>query len=198
MSHKVSRTLLWLFVINLGMAFGAGLYEHRIVVPDWISSDDAGAHWNAEAARRDNTGLRFWAYVTTGPLTLLTLANLVAAWKASGAIRGWWLAAALTILADRILTFSVLHPNNDWTDGCGRFIGIGRHRDTMGEFELSAPCSGARGMACGAQGILVVPARGIACFRRRRRLPVLRQYSRQRADWSCRHPNEVVSAFRRR
>ncbi len=24
--------LLWLFVINLGIAFGAGLYEHRIVV----------------------------------------------------------------------------------------------------------------------------------------------------------------------
>ena len=25
--------LLWLFVINLGIAFGAGVYEHRIVVP---------------------------------------------------------------------------------------------------------------------------------------------------------------------
>lgn len=110
MLRNASRTLLWLFVINLGIAFGAGLYEHRIVVPDWISSDAAGAHWNAEAARRDNTGLRFWAYVTTGPLTLLTLANLVAAWKASGAIRGWWLAAALTILADRVLTFSYFIP----------------------------------------------------------------------------------------
>jgi hypothetical protein len=32
---------------------------------------------NAEAMRQTNTGLRFWAYVTTVPLTLLTLANLV-------------------------------------------------------------------------------------------------------------------------
>ena len=50
MSSSISTTLLWLFVINLGIAFGAGLYEHRIVVPNWISSsDDSGAHWNAEA-----------------------------------------------------------------------------------------------------------------------------------------------------
>src|SRR5688500_2333167 len=102
--------LLWLFVINLGIAFGAGLYEHRIVVPNWISSDDHGSHWNAEAVRRDNTGLRFWAYVTTGPLTLLTLANLFAAWRALGAVRGWWLAAGALVLADRILTFSYFIP----------------------------------------------------------------------------------------
>lgn len=102
--------LLWLFIINLGIAFGAGLYEHRIVVPDWISSDAAGAHWNAAAARTDNTGLRFWAFVSTGPLTLLTLANLFAAWRSSGAIRGWWLAAALLVLADRVLTFGYFIP----------------------------------------------------------------------------------------
>jgi len=68
--------LLWLFVINLGIAFGAGLYEHRIVLPRWLESGDAGAHWNAEAARRDHTGRKFWGFVTTVPLTLLTLANL--------------------------------------------------------------------------------------------------------------------------
>ena len=60
MSRELPTILLWLFVINLGTAFGAGLYEHRIVVPDWIASDAAGAHWHADAARRDNTGLRFW------------------------------------------------------------------------------------------------------------------------------------------
>lgn len=106
----MQATLLWLFVINLGIAFGAGLYEHRIVVPNWISSDAGGAHWNAAAARSDNTGLRFWAFVSTGPLTLLTLANLFAAWKSSGTIRGWWLAAALLVLADRMLTFGYFIP----------------------------------------------------------------------------------------
>ena len=111
MSFTTSTILLWLFVINLGIAFGAGLYEHRIVVPRWISSSPAsGAHWNAEAVRQDDTGRRFWAFVTTMPLTVLTLANLYAAWRVSGTLRGWWLAAALAALADRALTFSYFIP----------------------------------------------------------------------------------------
>ena len=110
MTPRIAKLLLWLFVINLGIAFGAGLYEHRIVVPHWIVADDTGVHWNAEMARRDDTGLRFWAFVTTGPLTLLTLANLVAGWRAPDSIRFWWLAAALSALADRIVTFSYFVP----------------------------------------------------------------------------------------
>src|SRR5512145_2635733 len=91
--------LLWLFVINLGIAFGAGLYESRIVVSQWISSSpESGNRWNAEAAQRADTGLKFWVYVTTVPLTLLTTANLLAAWRAWDAIRRWWLSAALTAL----------------------------------------------------------------------------------------------------
>lgn len=111
MSRKTATILLWLFVINLGVAFGAGLYEHRVVVPRWIvSSPDAGSHWLAEAVRQDDTGLRFWAFVTTGPLTLLTLANLFAAWRAAAPVRAWWLAAALLALADRLFTFSYFIP----------------------------------------------------------------------------------------
>ena len=103
--------LLWLFVINLGVAFGAGLYEHRIVVSRWVTfSPESRAHWDAAAVRQDDTGRRFWAFVTTGPLTLLTLANLFTAWRASGAVRGWWLAAGLVALADRAFTFSYFIP----------------------------------------------------------------------------------------
>ncbi len=111
MSGTTSAVLLWLFVINLGVAFGAGLYEHRIVVPGWISaSPESGAHWNPDAVRQDDTGRRFWAFVTTVPLTLLTLVNLYAAGRASGSLRIWWLAAALAALADRAFTFSYFIP----------------------------------------------------------------------------------------
>jgi hypothetical protein len=111
MWHSMLTFALWLFVIDLGIAFGAGLYEHRIVLPRWItSSPEAGNGWNAAAARRDDTGRKFWAFVTTLPLTLLTLANLFAAWNAHGAIRAWWLAAALVALVDRALTFSYFIP----------------------------------------------------------------------------------------
>jgi hypothetical protein len=106
-----SRALLWLFVLNLGIAFGAGLYEHRIVVPTWISSSpELGAHWNANAVRETNTGRRFWVFVTTVPLTMLTLANLGAAWRERGPVRQWWLTAALVALAERLITFSYFIP----------------------------------------------------------------------------------------
>jgi hypothetical protein len=110
-SGSSSTIALWLFVINLGVVFGAGVYEHRIVLSRWItSSSDRVAHWNADAARQDDTGLRFWAFVSTMPLTLLTLANLFFAWRAAGAVRGWWLAAAFAALADRLFTFSYFIP----------------------------------------------------------------------------------------
>jgi hypothetical protein len=101
---------LWLFVINLGVAFGAGLYEHRIVVPRWVASSAQGTHWRPEVARDDDVGRRFWGFVSTMPLTLLTLANLFLAWRGNGPMRAWWLAAALVALAERLLTFFYFIP----------------------------------------------------------------------------------------
>ena len=118
MSSKASTVLLWLFVMNIGIAFGAGLYEHRIVIPDWVSaSPESGAHWNAEAVRQDDTGRRFWVAVTTVPLTLLTLANLWAAWRSGGTVRNWWLAAAGVLLAERIFTLAYFSPTMVWLSG---------------------------------------------------------------------------------
>jgi hypothetical protein len=111
MAQHIPQVLLWLFVINLGIALGAGLYESRIVVPQWIStSPESVPRWNAEAARQANAGLKFWVYVTTVPLTLLTLVNLIAAWAAKGVMRRWWLGAAVAAVADRAFTFAYFIP----------------------------------------------------------------------------------------
>lgn len=111
-AQRIAQILLWLFVINLGIALGAGLYESRIVVPQWISySPESGYRWNVEAARQANTGVNFWVYVTTVPLTLLTLANLFVAWRWSrGELRRWWLGAGFGTVADKILTFGYFIP----------------------------------------------------------------------------------------
>ena len=112
MRHEtLSKVFLWLFLLNLGTAFGAGLYEHRIVVADWLSLGPDGLwHWNAQVAQQDDTGRRFWGFVTTGPLTVLTLATLFAAWKAPVGLRGWWLGAGVAALMDRLLTFGFFIP----------------------------------------------------------------------------------------
>jgi hypothetical protein len=54
--------VLWLFVINLGVAFGAGLYERRIVAPRWLTrSVDTGLTgtpiWSAATTPGDGSGL---------------------------------------------------------------------------------------------------------------------------------------------
>jgi hypothetical protein len=107
----INAVILWLFVLNLGIAFGAGLYETRIAVPRWLpGSPQTGYRWNRPAALEDNVGLRFWAYVSTMPLTLLTLASLIAPWWLTGPLRAWWLGAALAALLDRAMTFSYFIP----------------------------------------------------------------------------------------
>ena len=101
MRKYVRDILLWLFGLVLGISFGAGIYEGRIIVPQWENT--APEMW-------PNTGLKFWAYVTTGPLTLLTLASLVAAWRDQGPRRYWWLGAVAIAIAERSVTFSYFIP----------------------------------------------------------------------------------------
>lgn len=95
------QTVLWLFVINLGIAFGAGIYEARVVMPRWA---------NIPSSEWPNTGLMFWVYVTTVPLTLLTIANLIAAWLTQGPMRSWYLAAVCIVVIERLATFSYFIP----------------------------------------------------------------------------------------
>src|SRR5215475_8495046 len=111
MAAFIAWVILSLFVINLGIAFGAGLYESRITVPQWLSfSAGSGYRWNAEAARQANVGLRFWVYVTTVPLSVFTLLSLVIAWWAPIEVRNWWLAAVAAVLIDRVMTFAYFNP----------------------------------------------------------------------------------------
>jgi len=107
---RIPDVLLWLFVVNHGIASGAGLYEQRIILPQWFSRSASGVHVNAAAMRATDTGRTFWAFVTTVPLTLLTLANLIAAWQSRGARHDWWLAAVAVTLVERVATFGYFIP----------------------------------------------------------------------------------------
>jgi hypothetical protein len=102
--------ILFLFIINLGTAFGAGIYETRIVLPLWFSKGETGYRVNVKAMQEIETGRKFWGFVTTMPLTLLTIANLIAALQSQGAMRDWWLAASVITLIERTGTFSFFIP----------------------------------------------------------------------------------------
>lgn len=106
-----STLLLFLFTLNLGTAFGAGIYELKLIIPQWfVKLNDSAYIVNADAMRKLDSGRNFWAFVTTVPLTLLTLINLVLAWPSSQQNQPWWLAAAGLTLAERLSTFGFFIP----------------------------------------------------------------------------------------
>ena len=107
---NITEILLGAFIINLGIALGAGLYEARIVLPLWFHKVNNNYQVNVEAMREIDTGRKFWGFVTTMPLTLLTIVNLVFACKAATPLYGWWLSATLIILLERIGTFIFFIP----------------------------------------------------------------------------------------
>jgi H+/Cl- antiporter ClcA len=90
---RVTRALLWLFVILLGIEIGAGLYEARVIVPLWADSPPESA-WLWEAHREANprlapdAGRGFWMFATPS-LGLAALVTLMAGRKARGEQRRW-------------------------------------------------------------------------------------------------------------
>jgi len=108
--QTVIKAIIWLLVLFTGVAFGAGMYEARVEVPQWFSSAGGQAVWQSEAAKAADPGLNFWAFVTTGPITLLTLLSVVFVWKTKGNVRRWWLIVLAFLLVDRIMTFSYFIP----------------------------------------------------------------------------------------
>ena len=111
MSHDYQPFVLLLFVIFGGIAFGAGLYEQRVVVPRWMgNAPDGTPYLHPDAMRVDDSGRRFWGFVTTGPLSLLTLINLYFAIASTAPSRTLWIAACAVTLVERIFTFAFFIP----------------------------------------------------------------------------------------
>jgi len=106
-----TQILLSLFIINLGTVFGAGLYEIRIVLPLWFNkSVDGNFMVNFDNVKNIDTGRKFWGFVATIPLTLLTIANIVFAFQSQAPIHNWWITASLIVLIERVATFTFFIP----------------------------------------------------------------------------------------
>lgn len=102
---------LWLFILFLGLVTGAGLFEIRIILPVWFKRGATGLYRaDSGAMEQFDTGRRFWAFVTTLPLTILTITNLVMALKDGGPAKEPWLLSTWIILAERVLTFAFFIP----------------------------------------------------------------------------------------
>ena len=109
-NKKFLSVLLWLLVIFSGIAAGAGIYEARVMFPLWLTATGDTLTWNASVAASSDPGLKFWAFVTTGPLTLLTLIIIFLVWRTRGELRKWLLLTVVLLLIDRLMTFTYFIP----------------------------------------------------------------------------------------
>jgi len=101
---------LQLFLMFLGIAFGAGIYEARVVLPLWFNKINDKYSVNYENLTEIDSGRKFWGFITTVPLTILMIINIVLAAQFTGSISTLWLSASLIILVERIMTFSFFIP----------------------------------------------------------------------------------------
>jgi hypothetical protein len=108
---NLTEILLICSVINTGIALGAGLYEAKMVLPLWFNKS-AGSNYtvNFGSMRAIDSGRRFWGFITTGPLTMLMIINLVLAFQSRAPLHDWWVAATAILLIERLATFIFFIP----------------------------------------------------------------------------------------
>lgn len=111
MNLYLNEIILGLYVMNLGVAFGAGIYETRITLPLWFNSPSKNdLRIDKEMIIKMNVGRRFWGFATTIPLTMLTLIGIIIVFRQHGLLMEFWLAALLIILIERFGTFFYFIP----------------------------------------------------------------------------------------
>lgn len=108
---RAENGLLQGFLAVTGLALGAGIFELRVIIPQWADKQ-TGKELAAAMERSGHvaSGKRFWALV--GPLMLpLTVGNVVAALRSSGPRKRWWLGSSATMACVSVATATYYVPS---------------------------------------------------------------------------------------
>jgi len=101
---------LSLLLLSVALSLGGGLYEVLVIYPNWkYDVDPQTLRGRLESSGQMNAGSRFWPLVSPAQ-GLLSIANIILAWNYTGAAHDYWLAAAITIFVNRLITFSYFIP----------------------------------------------------------------------------------------
>ena len=158
---QLEQALLWLFVLLAGIVMGGGLYEMRVIVPLWAHSPpDSAWYWEAQRIANPqyapNSGLRFWIFVTPAHL-LVSVATLLAGWRATGAHRRWLFGATITFIVLHVSALMWFVPTIGQILN-SRSLGVSAE-DVVRKTQMWVALSwarGALGIAAYAAGLLAV------------------------------------------
>lgn len=89
---------------------GGGLYEILVIYPNWKHDvDPQTLRSKLESSGQILAAKRFWPLVSPAQ-GLLSIVNIILAWKYTGDAHTYWLAAAIAVFITRVITFSYFIP----------------------------------------------------------------------------------------
>ncbi|MES2375971.1 MAG: hypothetical protein V4553_05315 [Bacteroidota bacterium] len=101
---------LALLLLTIVLSTGGGLYEILVIYPNWRHSKDAAElKERLQSSGQNYAGTRFWPLASPAQ-ALLSIVNLVMAWRYDGPAHSLWLTAAIIIFVTRVITFSYFIP----------------------------------------------------------------------------------------
>ncbi|GAA4397815.1 hypothetical protein GCM10023187_07680 [Nibrella viscosa] len=106
--------ILWLFVINMGIELGGGLYEIQVITPivTYNPPESVIQFFNMQKTHPEQAiqaGRRFWKF-TSQPLGLLAVSVLILGVRARGNQRKWLLSSSLLVILLFLVTYLYFVP----------------------------------------------------------------------------------------
>ena len=109
-TSMIATISILLLLLTVTFTLGGGLYEVLVIYPNWkheVQPDTLSA--KLESSGQNNAGKRFWPLFSPAQ-ALLSIINMVLAYNYTGPAHNYWLAAAIIIVINRVITFSYFIP----------------------------------------------------------------------------------------
>jgi hypothetical protein len=105
---RMNDTILSLLIFFTGLGIGGGLYETPVVYPRWKNNPAPATLTQKLESSGQNAALRFWPLIS--PMAaLLSVINMIVAWRNVG-FTTLWFGAALLIFLKSLATYFYFVP----------------------------------------------------------------------------------------
>lgn len=110
MAITTEQISLCTFIFSIGMGIGGGIYETRVVYPNWTKEPTPnGLCEKLVSSGQAGAVRRYWPLISPSS-ALLALVNAFFAWHQSGLVRNLWLTSSLAIVFKSAGTYGYFVP----------------------------------------------------------------------------------------
>jgi hypothetical protein len=110
MTTTTEQILLCAFIFSVGMGIGGGVYETRVVYPNWITEPTPnGLGEKLISSGQAGAAQRYWPLISPTS-ALLAVLNVFFAWHQIGFVRTLWLTSSALIIFKSAGTYGYFVP----------------------------------------------------------------------------------------